>query len=145
MKGAVSMKYYVDMYVQIIDRLLCDVITHNGTITPTLYAVWGAVPMCSVNVNLDLVIADNIVVVRPTKDEYRVEITVINSQNISSTAKYFWEHDEVENLVYEFGKRWSEGYYNNDVVKSMKAELMTQTSALSAEIIEIIDRFIAEV
>lgn len=135
------MKYYADMYVQIIDRLLYDVITHNGTITSTLYAVWSAVPMCSVNANLDLVIADNIVVVRPTKDDYCVEITVTNSQNISSTAKYYWEHDEVENLVYAFGKEWSDEYYNNDVVESMKAELMTQTTVLSAEIIEIINRF----
>lgn len=135
------MKYYADMYVQIIDKLLLDVITHNGTITPTLYAVWGAVPMCSVNANLDLVIADNIVVVRPTEDEYCVEITVTNSQNISSTAKYYWEHDEVENLVHAFGNEWSDEYYNNDVVESMKADLMTQTTVLSAEIVEIIDRF----
>ena len=135
------MKYYADMYVQIIDRLLYDVITHNGTITPTLDAVWGAVPMCSVNANLDLVIADNIVVVRPTEDEYCVEITVTDSQNVSSTAKYYWEQDEVENLVYALGKEWSEEYYNNDVVELMKAELMTQTTGLSAEILEIINRF----
>ena len=139
------MKYYADMYVQIIDRLLLDVINHGCVITPTLYAVWGTVPMCSVNADLDLVIADNIVVIRPTEDEYCVEITVTNSQNNRSTAKYYWEQDEVENLIYAFGNEWSEEYYNNDVVESMKAELMTQTTVLSAEIIEIIDRFIAEV
>lgn len=135
------MKNFVDMYVQIIDKLLLDVINHGCVITPTLYAVWGAVPMCSVNADLDLVIVDNIVVIRPTKDEYCVEITVTNSQNNSSTAKYYWEQDEVENLVYAFGNEWSDEYYNNDVVESMKADLMTQTTVLAAEIVEIIDRF----
>lgn len=136
------MKNFVDMYVQIIDRLLLDVITHNGTITPTLYAAWGVVPMCSVNANLDLVVVDNTVVIHPTENEYCVEITVTNSQNISSTANYYWEHDEVENLVSAFSNEWSDEYYNNDVVESMKVELMTQTTALSAEIVEIIDRCI---
>ena len=139
------MKYYVDMYVQIIDRLLYDVIKHNCVITPTVYAVWSTVPMCSVNADLDLVIADNVVVIKPTDDEYCVEITVTTSQNSSATAKYYWEQDEVENLIYTLANEWSDDYYKDDVVAEMKAELATQTTALASEIVEIINRFVQKV
>ena len=138
------MKNFVDMYVQIIDKLLLDVINHDCVITPTAYAIWGTVPMCSVNADLDLVIAENVVVIKPTDDEYCVEITVTTSQNSSASAKYYWEQDEVENLIYTLAAEWSDDYCKDDVVAEMRAELATQTTALASEIVEIIDRFFKE-
>ena len=115
------MKNYVDMYAQIIDRLMLDVIEHGCVVTLTVLNIWSVLPMCSVNV---------------------VSITVINSQNNSSTAEYNWEHDEVEGLIYAFANEWSADCYNESVMQHVKSELLNQPTALATEVVEIIDRFV---
>lgn len=136
------MKNYVDMYAQIIDRLMLDVIEHGCVVTLTVLDIWSVLPMCFVNPDFNLMITDNIVLLNTTDDENVVSITVINSQNNSSTAEYNWEHDEVEGLIYAFANEWSADCYNESVMQHVKSELLNQTTALAAEVVEIIDRFV---
>jgi hypothetical protein len=138
------MKNYVDMYVQIIDRLLLDVIEHNCNVTPTVLDVWSVLPMCSVNLDFNLMITNNTILLNITADGSVVSITVINSQNNSSTAEYDWNEDEVEDLVYAFANEWPDEYFNESAVQYMKSELQNQTTALSEAIVKIIDRFDAD-
>ena len=140
----VYMKNYVDMYVQIIDRLLLDVIEHNCNVTPTVLDVWSVLPMCSVNLDFNLMITNNTILLNITADGSVVSITVINSQNNSSTAEYDWNEDEVEDLVYAFANEWPDEYFNESAVQYMKSELQNQTTALSEAIVKIIDRFDAD-
>ena len=108
------MVYYIDMYAQILDRLLLDVIEHNCKITPTVMDIWTRIPICSLTSYNELMIFTNIISIQPTRLDERVAITVTTDIGTSSTNTYLWREDEVEDLIYSLLPEWPAEYLTND-------------------------------
>lgn len=135
---------YVDMYAQILDRLVLDVIEHECKITPTVMDIWARIPMCDLTLYNELMIFTNIITIQPTRLDERVAITVTTDIGTSSTNTYLWEEDEIEPLIYAFLSEDEDEFYNNeDRVKEMRTSIGNLTTALSREICNIIDKYIA--
>lgn len=135
---------YVDMYAQILDRLILDVIEHECKITPTVLDIWARIPMCDLTLYNELMIFTNTITIQPTRLDERVAITVTTDIGTSSTNTYLWEEDEIEPLIYAFMNEGNEDLYKNeDIVHEMRASVGNLTTALSNEICTIIDKYIA--
>lgn len=138
------MVHYIDMYAQILDRLLLDVIEHACKITPTVMDIWTRIPICSLTPYNELMIFANTITIQPTRFDEQVAITVTTDIGTSSTNTYLWEEDEIEPLIYAFLSEDDDEFYNNDgVVSEMRASVCNLTTALSREICNIIDKYIA--
>ena len=138
------MVHYVDMYAQILDRLVLDIIEHQCKITPTVLDIWARIPMCDLTLYNELMIFTNIITIQPTRLDERVAITVTTDIGTSSTNTYLWREDEIEPLIYAFLSESDDEFYNNkDRVKEMRASVGNLTTALSTEICTIIDKYIA--
>ena len=135
---------YVDVYAQILDRLILDVIEHDCKITPTVLDIWARIPMCDLTLYNELMIFTNIIIIQPTRLDERVAITVITDIGTSSTNTYLWQEDEVEPLIYAFLSEDTDEFYNNEAnVLEMRNSIGNLTTALSREICNIIDKYIA--
>lgn len=137
------MTNYVDMYAQILDRLILDVIEHACKITPTVLDIWARIPMCDFTLYNELMIFTNIITIQPTRFDEQVAITVTTDIGTSSTNTYLWEEDEVEPLIYAFLSEREDEFYNNEVIiYEMRDSVGNLTTALSKEICNIIDKYI---
>ena len=134
---------YVDMYAQILDRLVLDVIEHACKITPTVMNIWTRIPTCSLTQYNELMIFTNTITIQPTRLDERVAITITTAAGTSSTNTYLWEEDEIEPRIYAFLSECKENFYTDEAeIYEMRASVGNLTTALSREICNIIDKYI---
>lgn len=133
---------YVDMYAQILDRLVLDVIEHACKITPTVLDIWTRIPICSLTPYNELMIFTNTITIQPTRLDERVAITVTTDIGISSTNTYLWEEDEVEDLIYSLlPKELSECLTNDSLVHDTLINIQNLHTALAYDICRIISKY----
>jgi len=135
---------YIDMYAEILNRLILDVVEHGCIITPTVADIWMRIPTCMLTPYNDLTIYENILTIQPTRLDERVAITITNADGISVMHTYLWQEDEIEPLVYQLLEECPKNYLiSDDTVATMRADLAKLNStALLRTIRAIIEKYI---